>query len=251
MTSPRTRVRLLALAVTAMVVALVACEPTPIPTTPGTTRVALVGDSIPAWLVRDGSAGIDTKRVTLIDGTLEACEGADGNPPARSRTGALVPSPAACVKGWKGLYPPPLTLRAGVAIVAAGTHAMLDHQLDGTWRHPCHTPFKTWYTADLTARLQYLKTRADKVVIVLPAWPEVNSQWIMPADYVKRAGCIRSYTAAAATATGAATVDLGAYLCPTGSASCTPWRTSDGVHIDKARAATVLAWLIDRSLPVA
>lgn len=236
-----------ALALLAAMAVVVLCACQPVPTTPGTQRVVLFGDSLPAWLVRDGSAGIDTTAVTLINGTLAACEGADRNPPARSRTGALVPTPAECAQGWKGLYPPHVSVRPDVAIVMAGTHAMLDHQIDGTWRHPCHSPALSWYTSDLTARLTYLKGRAARVVIVLPAWPTPKSQWIMPADYAKRADCVRSATRSAASATKVTVVDLGAYLCPSGASSCNTWRSSDGMHLDKARAATVLAWLLGRA----
>lgn len=237
----------LALAAATAAVALAACQP--VPTTPGTSRVAVFGDSVPAWALRDGPSGVDRTAVTLIDGTLAACEGADKAPPARSRTGALIPVPAECTQGWKGLYPPQLTVRADVAVVVAGTHAMLDHQLSGTWRHPCHAPAMSWYTADLQSRVRYLSTRASSVVLVVPAWPTAKSQWIMPADYVKRADCVRAATKAAVAGTGARLVDLGAYLCPQGATSCNTWRSSDGMHVDKARAATVVRWLLGQAVP--
>ena len=226
------------------VVLLVACQPAEVATKPGTSRVVLLGDSMPNWLVRDGSSGISKAPITLVDGTLAACEGAAGNPPARSRSGSIVPSPSACAGGWAGLYPKHLGTRADVAVVMAGTHAMLDHLLSGTWRHPCHAPFRTWYQGDLQNRYRYLHQHADRVVAVLPAWPQSLSQWIMPSDYVKRADCVRSITAAAAKATGTEVVDLAEELCPTGPTACRSWRTKDGLHVDKAKAATVLAWLV-------
>lgn len=234
-----------------LAIVLTACEPTPPPTRPGTKRMVVLGDSIPDWLIRDGSAGVPTAKVTLVNGTLDACEGAKDNPPARSRTGKVVPTPAACAKGWPSMYPPHLTIRADVAVVMSSTHAMLDHLLSGTWRHPCHTPARSWYQADMTARLNYVKTRADRVVLVLPAWPGTNTGWIMPADYVARADCVRSVLRAAARATGVTVLDFGTYLCPTGATSCKPWRTGDGMHIDKARAPSALGVIVNSSLPPA
>lgn len=245
----RTAARLAGLLLGGLALALTACEPTPIPTAPGTQRVVVLGDSIPSWLIRDGSAAIDTTRLTVIDGTLEACDGAKDNPPARSRSGAIVPTPTACAKGWPSMYPPHLDIHADVAIVMTSTHAMLDHRLDGTWRHPCHTPARDWYQADMAARLRYVATKADRLVVVLPAWPGTNTGWIMPDDYVKRADCVRSVVKAAAKTAGATAVDFGTYLCPTGPSSCQPWRTKDGMHIDKPKAATVLGWLLAQAAP--
>lgn len=239
-------------AVAAVLVATGAVACKPVPTAPGTDRVVVLGDSVPAWLFRDGApAGVDAERFTAINGTLEACEGAAGNPPARGRSGDVVPTPTACDKGWSGLYPPHLTLETDVAVLMAGNHAMLDHKLSGTWRHPCHAPFRDWYRTDLTNRLDYLDTKAERVVLVLPAWPGPNSGWIMPADHEKRADCVRGVMRQAADATGATVVDLGAYLCPGGASSCNSWRSGDGIHVDTARAATVLAWLLDAADPTA
>jgi hypothetical protein len=183
--------------------------------------------------------------VTLLDGTLPACEGVEGNAPARSVTGATVATPAECAGGWPALYPKPLSgERPGLTIVMSGTHAMLDHKLDGVWRHPCGKVAATWYQTDLTNRLTYLKLKSDKVVLVLPAWPTALSRWVMPSDYVRRADCIRAQGRAAAAAAGAKTIDLGTYLCPNGSTACNSWRSKDGVHIDTARATTVLTWVL-------
>ena len=224
-----------------------ACQPTP--TKPGTQRVVVLGDSVPNWALRDGPSGIDGTRFTLIDGTLAACDGAAGNPPARSRTGALVATSTSCGTGWPSMYPPHLTVRADVAVLQVGMHAMLDHLLGGTWRHPCHAPARSWYQSDIRARITYLEGKADEVVLVLPAWPGAMSGWIMPTDRAKRADCVRAAMRAAARATGTRVVDLGAYLCPTGAASCNTWRSNDGVHIDAARASTVVAWTLAQAAP--
>lgn len=247
----RTLVRAAAGLLALAAVALTACEPTPIPTQPGTERVVLLGDSIPNWLVKDGMKGVDKTKITLVDGTLEACDGARNNPPARAVTGKVVPTPAACAKGWPSMYPPHLTVRADVAVVMTSVHAMLDHQLNGVWRHPCHTPARTWYQDDMTARLKWLKTKADHVVLVLPAWLGTNSGWIMPSDRIARADCVRSVLKASGKAAGVTVIDFGAYLCPTGPNACKPWRTKDGMHIDAVRAPSALGWLSKAVLPPA
>lgn len=232
-------------------VALTACEPATVPTKPGTKRLLVLGDSIPNWLIKDGSKAIDQDTTTLLDGTLEACDGARNNPPARAVTGKVVPTPAACAKGWPSMYPPYLKIRPDVAVVMTSTHAMLDHQLDGTWRHPCHAPAHAWYQKDMAARLTYLKSHADRVVVVLPAWSGTNSGWIMPKDYVKRADCVRADIRAAARTAGVTAIDFGAYLCPDGPTACKPWRTKDGMHIDPVRAPSALGWVTGTALRAA
>ena len=245
--SRRTLLRATVGAVALVTLALTACEP--VPTAPGTQRVLLLGDSIPNWLIKDGMRGVDQTKITLVDGTLEACDGARNNPPARAVTGKIVPTPAACAKGWPSMYPPHLTIRPDVAVVMTSIHAMLDHQLSGTWRHPCHTPARTWYQNDMAERLTWLKRQADHVVVVLPAWLGTNSGWIMPKDYVLRADCVRSVIKAAAKTAGVTVVDFGAYLCPDGPNACKPWRTKDGMHIDAVRAPSALGWLSKAVLP--
>jgi len=239
----RTLVRTAMGAVALSAVLLTACEPTTVPTKPGTQRVLVLGDSIPNWLIKDGSKAIDQATTTLVDGTLEACDGARNNPPARAVTGKVVPTPAACAKGWPTMYPPHLKIRPDVVIVQTSIHAMLDHKLDGTWRHPCHAPAHAWYQADLAARLTYLKARAGRVVVVLPAWMGSNSGWIMPKDHVKRADCVRADVRAAAKSAGVTAIDFGAYLCPDGPTACKPWRLKDGMHLDAVRAPSALGWV--------
>lgn len=246
---PLPRTGLLVLVALAALAALTACEPTP--TKPGTQRVVVFGDSVPAWIFRDGAAGIDADEYTAINAAVLACDGVKDAPPVRGRDGKVLAVTDSCKKGWPSQYPPNLTLHTDVAVVMTSNHAMLDHQLDGTWRHPCHTPARTWYQNDMTARLNYLRTKADKVVVVLPAWPGPNAGWIMPADSTKRADCVRSVVRAAATAAGVTTVDFGAYLCPTGAASCNTWRSQDGMHVDPSKAATVMAWLLAQVAPPA
>jgi len=235
----------------AAVLMVTACQPTTVPpTAPGTQRVVLFGDSVPAWLVRDGVSGVNKSKYTFIDGTLAACDGAKSYPPARSRSGDPVPVTDSCIKGWPILYPGKLTVHADVAVLMVGMHAMLDHKFNGVWTHPCRAAARNWYRDDVTERLGYLATKATRVVLVLPAWPGPNSGWIMPADYVKRANCVREVMqdAAAATSTTTSVVDFGPYLCGATQTAC-KWRDTDGVHVDKAKASTVMSWLLATTAP--
>lgn len=211
-------------------------------------RVVVMGDSVPFSMVQHASLTPPRPGLQVIDGSINGCDGSDAPPPARSRTGALVQPSDACRTGWSTLYPPVLAIRPDLVILVVGPHAMLDHQFDGAWRHPCHQPPRSWYRTDLTNRLSYLASAADEVVLALPAWPGPNSIWIMPSDFVKRADCVRDVMQQAATATGTPVVDLGAHVCPSGPTACDPLRTKDGIHFDPSASAGVLGWLLDAAL---
>jgi hypothetical protein len=236
----RRPVAIFALLLSVAALATTGCQP--VPTTPGTDRIQVFGDSVPNGIVEGGKASADLHAFTVVNGALPACDGADHPPPVRSRTGAVLGVTAECAAGWKAWYPFRVSVRPHVAILMTGQHAMLDHYLDGAWRHPCHAPARAWYQADIHARLTYLVAHADKAVLVLPAVPEPKSAWIVPDDRQQRASCARDAMRKAAAGTGAVVVDFAAYLCRGGA--CKPWRTTDGIHIDAARTPTVLAWLL-------
>lgn len=224
---------------------LAACQPTNPPTRPGTQRVVMYGDSVPAWLIGKGSdRGVDLTKFTLLNGTMSACDGSLPFYDARWTNNDVVPVTDACKQGWRKQYPPFLQTRPDVAVVMGGMHTMLDHKIGGAWVHPCKAEARNWYREDIKARLNYLKAHSNRVVLVLPAWPGPNSRWIMPVDYVKRADCVRQVMADAAAVRGVPTIDFGAYLCPTSPTVCKPYRNDDGIHIDVAKAPTVLKWLL-------
>jgi peptidoglycan/LPS O-acetylase OafA/YrhL len=216
----------------------------------GPPVLALFGDSLPNWLLRDGGAALDRTQVTVVDGTIEACDGAKGTPVARSRTGIDVPTPPACT-GWPTQYPKALRAlegKADVAVLMVGAHAALDRRIEGEFRGPCDPVAARWYGDDLTGRLRYLATRATRVVLVLPAWEGDNSGWINPPDHRDRIDCVRRTMTGAARRAGARTLDFGAWLCPDGRDRCRDLRTTDGIHIDPAHAPEVLRWLVVSAL---
>jgi peptidoglycan/LPS O-acetylase OafA/YrhL len=216
---------------------------------PGPARLALVGDSVPSWLVRDGGSGLDPERVALIDGTLEACDGARGNPVARASTGALVPTPQGCT-GWPSQYPQFFERADDVAVLMVGGHAVLDRDIEGQFRGPCDPVAADWYRNDIEERLLFLEQYAEHVVLVLPTWADDLSEWIYPSDHVARMDCVRAALNEAAEAEGAEVIDFGAYVCPSGPGACQPFRTKDGMHIDPDKAPAALSWLVDQVLDV-
>lgn len=222
------------------------------PTVPPVPVVALLGDSLPNWLVRDGGWALDPSEVRLVDGTSEGCDGAEGSPVGRAGTGVVVTVPESCT-GWTTQYPPVVEVgRIDLAVLAVGTGAVLDRQLDGGFVGPCSDAAADWYRADVVARLRFLADHADQVVVVLPAWAERWSGWVNPPDHEQRTDCVRATLRAAvdeaATTPPVAVVDLGRHLCPEGAGTCSPVRSTDGVHIDAARAGDVLAWVVEESL---
>lgn len=217
----------------------------------GPPVVVLFGDSVPAWLVRDGGWSLDAASVTLVDGTAEGCDGAEGAPVGRAGTGVVVTVPETCT-GWRTQYPPVVEgFAVDVAVLAVGTGAVLDRQLDGEFVGPCTDRAAAWYRADLVARLRYLATVADQVVVVLPAWAEAWSGWVNPPDHRERTDCVRVTMLASveevAPEVAVDVVDLGAHLCPDGPDACRPVRETDGVHLDPDAAGPVLEWLVEEA----
>ncbi|MGN6693493.1 MAG: acyltransferase family protein [Aquihabitans sp.] len=216
---------------------------------PGPARLAIVGDSVPNWIIRDGGSGLDPERVALIDGTLEACDGARGNPVARSTTGALVPTPPGCT-GWPSQYPQFFQRADDVAVLMVGGHAVLDRQIEGSFRGPCDPVASKWYENDIQQRLLFLGQYAEHVVLVLPTWADDLAEWIYPTDHIDRMNCVRTVLANAAKAEKADVVDFATYVCPDGPGRCLPLRTRDGMHIDPDKAPAALTWLVDQVLDV-
>lgn len=212
-------------------------------------RTVMFGDSIPDSLIANGAPEIDLSRTVLVNGTVPACDGVDHPPQARTRDGTIHFMTPECAQGWKAHYPPDLAFRADRVLLAGGANAMLDHRLDGVWRHPCHGAAREWYRKDLTARLAYLHTRSSRVVLVLPPWPGENSGWIMPVDGVARADCVRAVMNQTAKATGTPVIDLGTRLCPNPKACSRPYRTKDGIHVDPPKAPEILSWLLAAAAP--
>ena len=221
---------------------------------PGPPVVAVFGDSIPNWMIRDGAHALDPEVVGLVDGSGEGCDGAEGSPTGRAGSGVVVTVPPSCT-GWSTQYPPVFEARTvDVAVLMIGSGAILDRELNGEFHGPCSDVAADWYRADVAARLDYLAERAARVVLVLPAWSEDWSRWVNPPDHRDRTDCVRETLRGAVdehAATGTGTVevlDLGEHLCPEGPGECRPVRESDGVHIDPEVAPEILQWVVDQAI---
>jgi len=214
--------------------------------------VAVFGDSLPNWLLRDAGWTLDPAEVLVVDGTSEGCDGAEGAPVGRAGAGVVVTLPDTCT-GWRTQYPPVVEGRhVDVAVLAIGTGAVLDRRLDGEFVGPCSDVARDWYRSDVVERLGYLTDHVGQIVLVLPAWSEDWSGWVNPPDHRERTDCVRATLEAAAgeadVSPGVVVVDLGAHLCPTGPQGCDPVRETDGVHIDPDQAPAVLGWLLESAL---
>ena len=249
---------------------IVTAAPSPAPTTietvagsevpgpsdgPGTTAaptvqptvLALFGDSVPAWLVRDGAAGYDRGDVVLVNGAKEACDGLVDMPPALDRFGAELLPPADCVP-WDRWYPKVLDDVApappDIALLMLGQAPVLDHRIDGRWLPPCESI--DWYLRDLDARIDMLRGRGIGVVFALPAPLGQRATFSVPDDHRARMDCVRAGLARHLVQRYVPVVDMQDVLCPAGD--CEALRTRDGVHVDPARAAEVLRWVVDRTV---
>jgi hypothetical protein len=222
-------------------------EPVP---PPPPTSVAVFGDSVPDWLVRDAGAAYDRADFTVIDAAHEACDGAVNTPPARSRRHRLVP-PADC-RPWTESYPAVVADPAhpvDVALLVLGQAPTVDYEIGGRWVGPCTD--MNWYSADVMQRIAYLRDHVAHVVLALPAWGSPRIRWFLADDYDTRYTCIREALKLVAAAEEVPTIDLAAVLCPAGpDGDCPPYREDDGLHVDTDDAPAVLGWMLDQVAPL-
>lgn len=219
-------------------------------TTPPPTVMAVFGDSVPAWLIRDGAAGFTHSDVVLVNGTIPGCDGVVNMPPVRSGLGNIVDVPADC-QPWDTWYPKVLDEKAAevgapvtVALLVVGTKAALDRQVDGGWTGPCDT--LDWYVSDIEARVDWLRSRGITPVFAMPPRLGGKSLFIMPRDHPQRVACERAALQQMVERDHVLTVDLDPELCP--NDDCDAIRNNDGIHVDPPYAAEVLNWLVGEAL---
>ena len=211
--------------------------------------MALFGDSVPAWLLRDGAAGLTDPNVTIVNASNEACDGMALTVPARERNGIALQEATGC-QHWPNYYPGILDApgtKIDVAVLVLGMSVALDHQVNGAWYSPCDN--LDWYTSDVQQRLDYFRRFDVPVVFVLPANLGSRSTFIMPNDYPARMMCVRSALAALMARNNVPYIDLDPAVCPAGD--CDAVKSRDGVHIDPEHAADVLNWLVGKVRAVA
>ncbi len=225
----------------------------PSTTVPRVPVLALLGDSVPAWLVRDGAPGYTRTDAVLVNGAREACDAMIDMPVARDRFGTELRPPKDC-EAWDTWYPKvfdQLGPRAGhepdVAVLMIGQAPVLDHRVDGAWVAPCESI--DWYLRDVGERIDWLRARGLPVVFVLPARLGEHSQFSVPADYEARMNCVRAALVPFLQKEDVPTVDMDPELCP--ADDCEALRSRDGVHVDPDKAPAVLDWLVGEVLAAA
>lgn len=234
------------------VVPLPAAAPVPPapPPPPRSTTVAIFGDSVADWLLRDAAPSYTRTDFTVVNGAHEACDGAVNLPLSRDRRGKKLHPPADCQE-WPESYPPVVENTAqpiAIAVLVVGQAPYPDLLFGDHWMGPCDT--MGWYTADVTQRIAYLRQHVSQVVLAMPSWSGARVTFMLPDNHRTRMACIRSALQEMATTVQVPVIDLASLLCPDGPAgACAPYTSQDGVHVNSTDAPFVLNWLLD-SLPV-
>jgi peptidoglycan/LPS O-acetylase OafA/YrhL len=212
------------------------------------TTLAVFGDSVPAWLLRDAARAFDRRDVVLINGANEACDGAVGLPLGRDRRRAELRPPDDCLE-WTQSYPATLASYdrpVEVGLLVIGQAATVDRLVDERWSHPCEAD--SWYLDDVRNRIEFLRAHDVEPVIALPARFGKRATFIVPDDHGARMSCVRTSLVAIAFEQRVHTVDLDGLLCS--GDDCDGRRTRDGIHIDPDVASDVLNELVDLTLAV-
>jgi hypothetical protein len=219
------------------------------PPPPRPTTVAVFGDSVPDWLLRDAASSYVRTDYTIVNGAHEACDGAVNMPVARDRRGKELFAPSECEE-WTQSYPAVVadpSHPVDVALLMLGQAPYPDRLFGDQWLGPCQT--MGWYTDDVIQRIAYLRQHVSEVVLALPSWSGPHVTFMMPDDHRARMACVRSAMQAMAAADQVPVIDLAALLCPSGpDGECAPYTSQDGVHVNAPDAPFVLNWLLD-SLP--
>jgi peptidoglycan/LPS O-acetylase OafA/YrhL len=224
----------------------VATSPEPV-TMP--TSIAIFGDSVPAWLLRDAAPSYDRQDVEIANGSAEACDGMVDLPTGRDRHFSEWSLPDDCAE-WTFTYPATLAATPNtptIGVLVLGQAPTADRFVDGEWLHPCDSI--DWYLADVANRVDYLRNEGLTVVFALPARPGTGATYVLPDDVDARFACVRDTLTPFLESLDVAIVDLDNVLCP--ADDCDRIRTIDGVHVDPEFAPEVLDWLLDESLAVA
>ncbi|MFM7271098.1 MAG: hypothetical protein ACKO2C_05640 [Actinomycetes bacterium] len=214
-------------------------------------RLVLLGDSVPAFLVRDAAAsGWTHFGVEVVNGARGSCDGMPNLPLLRARdlwNHTVYLSPPGDCRPWSETYLAPLLAggRADAAVLMVGQPPILDAFVDRAWRGPCDGI--GWYLDDVAHRVELLRAVGVPPVLALPAPPGPNSRFMYPDDYATRSACVRAEMARAAARWRVPVIDLTEVLCPDGRVD--PCRTTahDGIHVEARQAGPVLDAIVERT----
>jgi peptidoglycan/LPS O-acetylase OafA/YrhL len=218
---------------------------TTVPAPPEPLTVAIFGDSVPAWLIRDAAASFDRSDVVVLNGAREGCDGMVAMPAGRDRRKNVIPLPEDCL-AWTESYPATLATadQTDVSLLVLGQAPTVDRLIEDRWLGPCDS--LDWYLEDVAQRVEFLRSQGTEPVLALPARFGQRITYILEDDHADRIACIRGALAATADRLGIDTIDLDDVLCR--DDDCESLRTIDGVHVDAAVAPQVFNEVIDRVL---
>jgi peptidoglycan/LPS O-acetylase OafA/YrhL len=217
---------------------------TPQEVEPRPSVVAVFGDSVPAWLLRDAAATFTRPDVTILNGAGEACDGMVNLPLGRDRREQELVPPDTCLD-WMTSYPATLaTAQPDFGILVLGQAPVLDRLIDGQWIGPCAGI--DWYLDDVNSRVVYLRDHDIEPVLALPARFGQNAIFLVTDDHPERIECVRTAMLQYAIQAEVAVIDLDPLLCI--DDDCDARRSGDGVHVDPPLAPMVLDELLDQVL---
>jgi hypothetical protein len=211
--------------------------PAPLPTT-----VAVFGDSVPAWLLRDAASSFERSDVVILNGAQEACDGMVDLPVGRDRRGTELFPPDDCFD-WTITYPQTLANadETGVGLLVVGQAPVIDRQIDGEWQGPCDSI--DWYLDDLAERVDFLRDEGVRPIFAMPARYGQRVSFMVEDDHRERMGCVRSAMLGLALRHDVEHIDLDPVLCP--NDDCDARRDADGIHVDAEFAPVVLDEILD------
>ena len=208
----------------------------------GPTTIAIFGDSVPAWLLRDAAASFTRTDVVILNGAQEACDGMVDLPVGRDRRGTELFPPDDCFD-WTVSYPETLSTadETDIGLLVVGQAPVIDRRIDGEWQGPCDSI--DWYLDDLASRVEYLREQGVRPVLAIPARYGERVSFMVEDDHLERIACVRSAMLRFAADLDVEHIDLDQFLCP--DDDCDARRGTDGIHIDPEFAPLVLDELLD------
>ncbi|MEM9040863.1 MAG: acyltransferase family protein [Actinomycetota bacterium] len=207
--------------------------------------VGLFGDSVAAWLLRDGASSLDLHDLTVVNATMAGCDGAVDVPDVRDRRNQVLAKPDDC-HDWPVWYPSVIEAAGGrldTAVLVLGQAVVLDRRVDGEWAHPCDAI--EWYVDDVERRVEWLRSADAHVVFALPSRLGRNARFIVPDDADRRVNCVRTALRDRMIDLEVDLIDLAPLFCPAGS--CDAIRRGDGIHVDADHAGPVLVDLVEQA----
>ena len=209
---------------------------------PPPVTVAILGDSVPAWLLRDAASSFDRSDVVILNGAQEACDGMVALPVGRDRRGTELFPPDDCFD-WTVSYPQTLANadETDLAVLVLGQAPVIDRQIDGEWQGPCDSI--DWYLDDVARRVEFLRSEGVRPVLAMPARFGERVSFMVEDDHRERVGCVRSAMLGFALRQDVEHIDLDQVLCPNND--CDARRDADGIHVDPEFAPLVLDEILD------